>query len=69
MQTIHIRAENKAFETIMEVINTISKDGGNIEIIDNRVYQEEQKIIFQALLEEQKGEVFEHDEMWNDLLR
>ncbi len=53
----------------MGVINKISKEGQEIEILDNTVYNQEQKMIFQALLEEQNGQTFEHDTLWNDLLK
>ena len=37
--------------------------------LDNIVYNQEQKMIFQALLEEQQKQTIEHDELWNDLLK
>ena len=69
METLHVRAEHSIIELLMWVINKISKEGQEIEILDNTVYNQEQKMIFQALLEEQNGQTFEHDTLWNDLLK
>jgi hypothetical protein len=69
METLHVRAEHSTIELLMGVINKISKEGQKIEILDNTVYNQEQKMIFQALLEEQNGQTFEHDTLWNDLLK
>ena len=60
MEILHVRAEHSTIELLMGVINTISKEGQEIEILDNTVYNQEQKMIFQALLEEQNGQTFEH---------
>ncbi len=69
MQTLHLRAENSTIEILMDFINNISKNGREVEILDNTVFKEEQKMIFQALLEEQQKQTIEHDELWNDLLK
>ena len=69
METLHVRAEHSTIELLMGVINKISKEGQEIKILDNTVYNQEQKMIFQALLEEQNGQTFEHDTLWNDLLK
>lgn len=69
MQTLHLRAENSTIEILMDFINNISKNGQEVEILDNTVFKEEQKMIFQALLEEQQKQTIEHDELWNDLLK
>lgn len=69
MQTLHLRAENSTIEILMDFINNISKNGREVEILDNTVFKEEQKMIFQALLEEQQKQTIKHDELWNDLLK
>lgn len=69
METLHVRAEHSTIELLMGVINTMSKEGQEVEILDNIVYNQEQKMIFQALLEEQNGQIFEHDTLWDDLLK
>ncbi len=69
MQTLHLRAENNTIELLMDFINKMSKSGQEIEILDNTIYKEEQKMIFQALLEEEKNQTVNHNELWNDLLK
>lgn len=69
METLHLRAETGAVKVLMELINKVSQDGNNIEILDNTVYEQEQKMIFQALIEEKQAQTYEHDELWNDLLK
>ena len=69
METLHVRAEHSTIELLMGVINKISKEGQEIEILDNTVYNQEQKMIFQALLEEQNGQTFEHNDVWDELLK
>ena len=69
METLHVRAEHSTIELLMGVINTMSKEGQEVEILDNIVYNQEQKMIFQALLEEQNGQTLEHDTLWDDLLK
>ena len=69
METLHLRAEHSTIELLMGVINQISQEGKEIELLDNTVYNQEQKMIFQALMEEQNGETFEHNKLWDDLLQ
>lgn len=69
METLHLRAEHSTIEVLMGLINQVSQEGQEIEILDNTVYNQEQKMIFQALIEEQNGQTYEHDELWNDLLK
>ena len=69
METLHLRAEHSTIEVLMGLINQIAQDGQDIEILDNTVYNQEQKMIFQALIEEQNGQTFEHDKLWDDLLK
>lgn len=67
METLHLRAESKSIEYIMSIINQMSKDGQEVEILDNTIYKKEQEMILKALLEEKNSEIYEHDELWNEL--
>ena len=40
METLHVRAEHSTIELLMGVINKISKEGQEIEILDNTVYNQ-----------------------------
>jgi hypothetical protein len=69
MEALHLRAQPDTINLIMNVLNKASQSGQEVEILDNTVYDKEQKMIFQALLDEKNGEIFEHDEIWNELLK
>ena len=69
MEELHLRAQADTINLIMNIINNASKNGQEIEILDNTVYDKEQKMIFQALLEEKNNEIFEHEELWSELLK
>lgn len=69
METLHLRAEHQTIELLMSVINKMSQEGQEVEILDNTAYQQEQQMIFKALIEEKNEQVFEHKELWNDLLK
>ena len=69
MEALHLRARPDTINLIMNVLNKASQNGHKFEILDNIVYEKEQKMIFQALLDEKNGEIFEHDEIWSELLK
>jgi hypothetical protein len=69
MEALHLRAQPDTINLIMNVLNKASQNGQEFEILDNTVYDKEQKMIFQALLDEKNGEIFEHDEIWSELLK
>jgi hypothetical protein len=69
MEALHLRAQPDTINLIMKMINKVSQSGQEVEILDNTVYDKEQKMIFQALLEEKNNEIFEHDDIWNELLK
>jgi hypothetical protein len=66
MEALHLRAQPDTINMIMNMINKVSKSGKEIEILDNVVYDKEQKMIFQALVDEKRSEIFEHDDVWNE---
>ena len=69
MESLHLRAQPDTINLIMNVVNKASQSGQEVEILDNIVYNKEQKMIFQALLEEKNNEIFNHDEIWSELLK
>jgi hypothetical protein len=69
METLHVRADHNTIKALMDVINEMSRGGKEIEILDNTLYDQEQKMVLKSLIEEQQGETFEHDEIWSDLLK
>ncbi len=69
METLHLRAEHQTIEILMAMINQISQEGKEVEIIDNLTYTKEQTMILKALSQEQNSEVTQHDKLWDDLLK
>ena len=69
MESLHLRAQPDTINLIMNVVNKASQSGQEVEILDNTVYDKEQKMIFQALLEEKNNEIFNHGEIWSELLK
>jgi len=69
MEALHLRAQPDTINLIMNVLNKASQSGQEVEILDNTVYYKEQKMLFQALLEEKNNEILEHDDIWNELLK
>jgi hypothetical protein len=68
MEALHLRAQLDAINLIIKMINKVSQDGQEIEIIDNTVFEKEQQMIFKALAEEEDGETFDHNSVWSELL-
>jgi len=69
MQTLLLRADEKVLEKIVAVINQFSKEGNNIEILNSDIFEKEKAMINRALEEEKKGNTFEHNDVWNELLK
>lgn len=69
MKTLHLQAENQVIDIIMQVINDIAKQGKNIEILDNDIYNFENNMINIALQDEKSNNTIEHQKLWNNLLK
>lgn len=69
METLHLRATQQTMQLLMNSINKIAKDGNEVEILDNTLFEKEKEMIFNALIQEKNGQTFEHDEVWNELLK
>ncbi len=69
MESLHLRADQNTMEKIMSVINKISADGEAVEILDNLTYDLEKKMILESLKQEEENALYEHDEVWSELLK
>ncbi|WP_027847754.1 hypothetical protein [Marinospirillum minutulum] len=69
MQTLLLRANEQVIQKLMSSINKLAKEGNDIEILDNLVYEKEKKLVAIALEQVEKGEVFSHEEVWKELLQ
>ena len=68
MQTLHLKADNQTIEQIMSVVNQASKEGHDIEVLDNTTFDMEKEMILKGLIEEQQGKLIDHDTLWRKLL-
>ena len=68
MESLHLRADESTMEKIMSVINKISADGEEVEILDNLTFDLEKKMILKSLKQEEENEMYGHDEVWSELL-
>lgn len=68
MQTLHLRASGYAIEQLMDSINRLAKEGNEIEILDDFIFEKEKKMVSIALDQIEKGEVYSHEEVWQELL-
>jgi hypothetical protein len=69
METLHLRADHNVIEQIMTVVNQYSREGQEIEIIDNVAFKLEQKMILKGLAQEQSNQITSHEDMWSELLK
>jgi len=69
MESLHLRADQNTIEKIMGLINKISSQGEEIEIVDNITFDLEQKMILKSLKQEKEDDLYEHDEVWTELLQ
>ena len=69
MESLHLRADQNTIEKIMGLINKISSQGEVIEIVDNMTYDLEKKMILKSLNQEKEDDLYEHDEVWTELLK
>jgi len=69
MEALHLRAQPDTINLIMDMLNKASQNGEEVEILDNTVFDKEYKMILTALLEEKNNEEFEHNNLWNELLK
>ena len=67
METLHLKADSQTIEQIMSVVNQASKDGHDIEVLDNTTFDMEKEMILKGLIAEQQGKVIDHDTLWKKL--
>lgn len=68
MKTLHLRASEQVMQQLISSVNKLSEAGNDIEILDNFTYLQEQKLISTSLEQIKNGEVYSHEEIWQELL-
>ncbi|MDP3587822.1 MAG: hypothetical protein Q8R58_07215 [Sulfuricurvum sp.] len=68
MQTLHLRAEESVIQKIMGLISQFSKNGAEVELLDNVMFDVEHGMIQKALNEEKQGMLHKHEDIWKDII-
>jgi hypothetical protein len=68
MQTLHVRTNEQVMSKILTFIDSLSRGGDEIEVLDNKIYAYEKKYIDKALTDIRKGNVYTIEEVEKELL-
>jgi hypothetical protein len=68
MQTIHVKANERMVARILDFINTLSKEGEEIEILDSKILAFEKYYIDRSLQDIEEGKVYPIEEVEEELL-
>ncbi len=69
MQTLHVKTNEQIMTRILDFINTLSREGADIELVDDRVYAFEKGLIDRGLQDIRNGETYSIEEVEQELLR
>ena len=68
MQTLCIQSNEQVMTRILDFIANLSKQGDDIEILDNQIYAYEKQKIDRALQDIEEGKTYSLDEVEKELL-
>jgi len=68
MQTLHVRTNEQVMTKILTFIDSLSRIGDEIEVLDNNIYAYEKKYIDKALTDVREGNVYTIKEVEKELL-
>ena len=68
MQTLHIKTNEQVMMKILDFIDNLSKQGDEIEVLDNQIYAYEKQQIDRALKDIEEGKTYSIDEVEKELL-
>jgi len=68
MQTLHVRTNEQVMTKILTFIDSLSRVGDEIEVLDNNIYAYEKKYIDKALTDVREGNVYTIKEVEKELL-
>ena len=68
MQTLRIKTNEQVMTKILDFIDNLSKQGDEIEVLDNQIYAYEKQQIDQALKDIEDGKTYSIDEVEKELL-
>lgn len=68
MPVIHVKTSDQAMIRILGFIDTLSKEGADVELLDNKIYAYEKKQIDRSLKDIEDGKVYSIDEVERELV-
>jgi hypothetical protein len=68
MQTLHISADEYVIEQLLKSIETFSKEGRQVELLDDKTFILEKYMIDHAKDQLAKGEGIDAQKVWSELL-
>ena len=68
MPLIHVKTDEQAMTRLLGFIDTLSRDGANIELLDDKIYTYEKTHIDRALKDIEEGKVYPIDEVERELV-
>ncbi len=63
MQTLHVKTNEQVMTKILDFINDLSRNGDEIEVLDNKEYTYEKRLIDQSLEDIKEGKTYSIDEI------
>jgi hypothetical protein len=68
MQTLHIKTNEQVITKIRDFIDDLSKQGAEIEVLDNKIYDYEKQLIDRSLKDIEEGKTYSIDDVEKELL-
>lgn len=68
MPLLHVKTDEQAMTKILGFIDTLSRDGANIEVLDDKIYTYEKTQIERALKDIEEGKTYTIDEVEKELV-
>jgi hypothetical protein len=68
MQTLHLKTNERVMTKILDFINTLSRQGEEIEVLDDKIYAYEKQQIDQSLQDIKEGRVYDIEEVERELI-
>ncbi len=68
MPLLHVKTDEQAMNKILGFIDTLSRDGAKIEVLDDKIYAFEKTHIDRALKDIEEGKIYSIDEVEQELV-
>lgn len=65
--TLHLNASESVSQKILSFLESLTKQGESVEIIDDSIYKFEKNGILQGLRQVESGEIYSSDELLEEL--